>query len=413
MAECSPSGATPQSKDRRTFPTLYDLLPGYLPMPEFGPANSTLSRYIVRHRAKTGWWAHLDKYIVSLLKAWYGDAANVDNDFGFGWLPRISGDHSHQGYWLEMADGRMDGLFVMGQNPAVGAPNAALERRALANLEWLVVRDMVEVETATFWKDSPEVRRGELQPEQVKTEVFFFPAAGHAEKDGTFTNTQRLLQWHEKAIEPPGDCRSDGWFVHELGKRLKARAARDTRPWNDGLRALTWDYPTRGPHGEPDTEAVLREINGSLTPQPRLDQPEPRYENVAGFTDLAADGSTACGCWIYAGVLPRPDENRARARAAKDRMATDGATRGRPIDASSTTARPRGLTDSRGAKPRSSCGGTATPAAGPDSTRRISQPRKRRRTAPRLTPSEMRRRPATSRSSCMTTGWRGSGRRRA
>ena len=146
------------------IPTLYDLLPGYLPMPESGPANSTLNRYIVRHRAKTGWWAHLDKYIVSLLKAWYGDAANVDNDFGFGWLPRISGDHSHQGYWLEMADGRMDGLFVMGQNPAVGAPNAALERRALANLEWLVVRDMVEVETATFWKDSPEVRRGELQP---------------------------------------------------------------------------------------------------------------------------------------------------------------------------------------------------------------------------------------------------------
>ena len=119
----------------------------------------------------------------------------------------------------------MDGLFVMGQNPAVGAPNAGLERRALANLEWLVVRDMVEVETATFWKDSPEVRRGELQPKQVKTEVFFFPAAGHAEKDGTFTNTQRLLQWHEKAIEPAGDCRSDGWFIHELGKRLKARAA--------------------------------------------------------------------------------------------------------------------------------------------------------------------------------------------
>ena len=297
------------------IPTLYDLLPGYLPMPEFGPANSTLNRYIVRHRAKTGWWAHLDKYIVSLLKAWYGDAANVDNDFGFGWLPRISGDHSHQGYWLEMADGRMDGLFVMGQNPAVGAPNAALERRALANLEWLVVRDMVEVETATFWKDSPEVRRGELQPEQVKTEVFFFPAAGHAEKDGTFTNTQRLLQWHEKAIEPAGDCRSDGWFIHELGKRLKARAARDTRPYNDGLRALTWDYPTRGPHGEPDTEAVLREINGYCVD--RGSQPEPRYEHVTGFTDLAADGSTACGCWIYAGVFPRPDENRARDRAAE------------------------------------------------------------------------------------------------
>ena len=100
----------------------------------------------------------------------------------------------------------MDGLFVMGQNPAVGAPNAALERRALAKLKWLVVRDMVEVETATFWKDSPEVERGELRTAEIETEVFFFPAAGHAEKDGTFTNTQRLLQWHEKAVDPPGDA---------------------------------------------------------------------------------------------------------------------------------------------------------------------------------------------------------------
>ena len=303
------------------IPTLYDLLPGYLPMPEFGAANSTLGRYIVRHRAKTGWWAHLDKYIVSLLKAWYGDAASVDNDFGFGWLPRISGDHSHQGYWLEMADGRMDGLFVMGQNPAVGAPNAALERRALANLEWLVVRDMVEVETATFWKDSPEVRRGELRPEQIKTEVFFFPAAGHAEKDGSSptpsgccSGTRRRSS--RRAIADPTVGSSTS-----LASDSKRVRPRDTRPCNDGLRALTWDYPTRGPHGEPDAEAVLREINGYRTsraahsPMPTT-RPEPRYENVTGFTDLAADGSTACGCWIYAGVFPRPDENRARARAA-------------------------------------------------------------------------------------------------
>src|SRR5262245_28616823 len=207
------------------IPTLYDLLPGYLPMPAFGADSATLGRYVVRHRARAGGWANVDKYIVSLLKAWYGDAASRDNDFGFGWLPRISGDHSHQGYWLEMADGRMDGLFVMGQNPAVGAPNAKLERTALARLKWLVVRDMVEVETATFWKDSPEVTAGEVTPEAIGTEVFFFPAAGHAEKNGTFTNTQRMLQWHERAVDPPGDCRSDAWFVYHLGRRLKARAA--------------------------------------------------------------------------------------------------------------------------------------------------------------------------------------------
>jgi formate dehydrogenase major subunit len=297
------------------IPTLYDLLPGYLPMPAHGPDSSTLGRYIVRHRTRTGWWSNFDKYIVSLLKAWYGDAATRANDFGFAWMPRISGDHSHQGYWLDMADGKMDGLFVMGQNPAVGGPNAALERRALARLDWLVVRDMVEVETATFWKDSPEVISGVLRPDRIGTEVFFFPAAGHAEKSGTFTNTQRMLQWHERAVEPPGECRSDLWFVFELGCRLKAKAAIDTRPWNEGLRALTWDYPTVGRHGEPTAEAVLREINGYRVE--RGSQTEPLYEHVQSFTELAADGSTSCGCWIYSGVFPAPGQNRARARQAR------------------------------------------------------------------------------------------------
>jgi formate dehydrogenase major subunit len=289
------------------IPTLYDLLPGYLPMPAFGSESATLHRYIARHRTSAGGWAHFDKYIVSLLKAWYGRAADASNDFGFRWLPRISGDHSHQGYWLEMADGRMDGLFVMGQNPAVGAPNAALERRALGRLKWLVVRDLVEVETATFWRDSPEVRSGELSPRDIGTEVFFFPAAGHAEKDGCFTNTQRMLQWHEKAVGPPGDCRSDAWFVFHLGRRLKAKAEADPSLSSAGLRALTWDYPTAGKDDEPDAEAILREINGFhvLT-----------GEHLSGFADLAADGSTACGCWIYSGVMPAPGMNRARGRAA-------------------------------------------------------------------------------------------------
>jgi formate dehydrogenase major subunit len=312
------------------IPTLYDLLPGYLPMPEYGPDSATLSRYVARYRKAAGVWSLFDTFIVSLLRAWYGEAATADSDFGFGWLPRISGDHSHQGYWLEMADGRMDGLFVMGQNPAVGAPNAALERRALRRLQWLVVRDMVEVETATFWKDSPEVQAGEIAPAQIGTEVFFFPAAGHAEKAGSFTNTQRLVQWHEKAVDPPGQSRSDAWFVFELGRRLKTRAERDPQPWNDGLRALTWDYPATGPHGEPDAEAVLREINGwrvdaaeetgttaaRSTAQAGRTSNRSARRSLPTFTQLAADGSTACGCWIYAGVFSG-GVNRARGRDAR------------------------------------------------------------------------------------------------
>ena len=195
------------------IPTLFDILPGYLAMPRFGPDSATLSAYIDKYRDATGGWSNLDKYIVSLLKAYYGDAATSANDFGFGWLPRLTGDHSHQGYWLDMMDGKVEGLFVMGQNPAVAGPNSRLERKALANLKWLVVRDMVETETASFWYDSPEVERGELATGTIGTEVFLLPAAGHAEKEGCFTNTQRLLQWHEKAVDPPGDARSESWFI--------------------------------------------------------------------------------------------------------------------------------------------------------------------------------------------------------
>ncbi|PYQ57758.1 MAG: formate dehydrogenase, partial [Acidobacteria bacterium] len=122
--------------------------------------ETSLRVYLEHHQCAAGWWHNIDKYIVSLLKAYYGDAAKKENDFGFEWLPKLTGDHSHFGYWLDMADGKLDGLFVMGQNPAVGAPNAKLERMALRKLKWLVVRDMVETETATFWRDSPEVMSG-------------------------------------------------------------------------------------------------------------------------------------------------------------------------------------------------------------------------------------------------------------
>lgn len=280
-------------------PTLYDILPGYIPMPFFEADSHKLKDYIKKHRASTGWWHNFDKYIVSILKAWYGEAAAEDNDWGFNWLPRVTGDHSHFGYWLDMADAKLEGLFVMGQNPAVGAANSRLERKAMAQLKWLVVREMVETETAAFWHDGPEIERGELRPEDIGTEIFFLPAAGHAEKDGSFTNTQRLIQFHQQAVDPPGDCRSELWFMYHLGRRLKAKAADDRRPRNTGLRALTWDYGTHGQHAEPNIREVLREINGYTVGDGK---------HVAGYRDLAADGSTACGCWIYSGIFPTPDD---------------------------------------------------------------------------------------------------------
>ena len=291
------------------IPTLYDIMPGYLPMPNIEAGTHTLATYIEQNGAHTGWWHNIDKYTVSLLKAWYGDKATAANDYGYDWLPRLTGDHSHQGYWLDMDDGRMEGLFVFGQNPAVGAPNSRLERRAMAKLDWLVVRDLVEIETASFWYDSREVERGELRPEDVKTEVFLMPAASHVEKAGCFTNTQRLLQWREKAVDPPGDARSDLWFVYHLGRRLKEKAARDPRPRNAGLNALTWDYGTEAPHDEPVVEEVLQEINGRRIADNTL---------LSGFRELKADGSTASGCWIYSGVFPEPGRNRANERQSRD-----------------------------------------------------------------------------------------------
>ena len=288
------------------IPTLNDLLPGYLPMPS--QDDKSLAKWIETHKSPKGWWFNIDKYIVSLLKAYYGDAATKANDFGFQWLPRLTGDHSHFGYWLDMADGKLEGLFVMGQNPAVGAPNARLERKALSKLKWLVVRDLVEIETASFWLDSPEIANGELRTDEIDTEVFLFPAASHVEKAGTFTNTQRLLQWREQAIEPPGDARSELHFIYHLGRLLKEKAT--DAPRDAGLRALTWDYPCVAQtllsvraNDEPDPEAVLREIHGSSKDGP-----------IKHFGELKNDGSTSCGCWIYSGVFD--GENKANGRNA-------------------------------------------------------------------------------------------------
>jgi formate dehydrogenase major subunit len=290
-------------------PTLFDILPGYLSMPKFGEESKTLANYIAKYKPRTGWWNNFDKYIVSFLKAYYGEGATAENDFGFNWLPRVTGDHSHQGYWLDMMDGKMEGLFVMGQNPAVAGPNSGMERRALAKLKWLVVREMVETETASFWYESPEVKSGELRTEDIQTEVFLMPAAGHAEKAGTFTNTQRLLQWRQKAVEPPGDCQNETAFMFQLGRILKEKARKDPRPRNAGLNALTWDYRTEGNRDEPDNEQVLQEINGYTVADKKL---------VPGFSALKADGSTACGCWIYSGVFPEEGRNRANERDSKD-----------------------------------------------------------------------------------------------
>ncbi len=296
------------------IPTLYDLLPGYLPMPRGREGDFALRDYIESDRAPRGWWSFFDVYIVSLLKAWFGDAATAENDYGFGRLPKITGNHSHFPTMMRALDGGLEGLFVMGQNPAVGSQHSGLQRRALASLDWLVVRDLSEIETASFWRDSPEVRSGELEPEDIDTEVFLMPAASHVEKEGSFTNTQRLVQWRDKALEPPGDARSELWFMHHLAKRVKERYAGSDEERDWPITNLRWDYPEHGELAEPDAEAVLREVNGY--------DAESR-EPLSSFTDLRDDGSTVCGCWIYSGIY-KDGVNQARRRDPGDLEAPGG-----------------------------------------------------------------------------------------
>ena len=273
------------------IPTLYNLLPGYLPMPR-AKHDKDFETYNDLNESPSGWWGEFRKYSVSLMKAWYGDAARAENGYCFDYLPAINGDHSHMNTVAEMADGAVQGYFVMGENPVVGTVNGPLHREGLRALEWLVVRDFQLTETAEFWREAPEIQRGEVRTEDIATEVFFFPAAAHTEKDGSFTNTQRLLQWHSKAIDPPGDCRSELDFIFKLGQRLKRLYAESQAPKDRPIRDMTWDYPVKGKHDEPDAEAVLREINGYTIADGKP---------VDGFTDLKDDGSTACGCWIYSG----------------------------------------------------------------------------------------------------------------
>ena len=273
------------------IPTLYNVLPSYIPMPH-PQGHATLAEFVAKNGPQQGAWGELKSYMTSLLKAWWGDHATEENDFCFGHLPRINGDHSVYPTMLRMIEGKCRGYFLVGENPAVGNANARIQREALASLDWLVVRDTQEIESAAFWYDSPEIDAGLTRPEDIGTEVFFLPAAAHTEKDGCFTNTQRLLQWREKAVEPPGDSRSDLHWIFDLGQRIRRKLRASTDPRDRPILELTWNYPTEGPRGEPRADAVLQEIGG-------------RHADgtfVGRYQELADDGSTTCGSWLHAGI---------------------------------------------------------------------------------------------------------------
>jgi formate dehydrogenase major subunit len=157
------------------------------------------------------------------------------------------------------------------------------------------------------------VLNGTWKTQDIKTEVFLFPSAQIAETEGSLTNTQRLIQWHDKATDPPGDARSDSWFTHQLALRLKKLYANSTRPEDEPFQRLTWDFdfdpgsepPDSRIQGEPDAKKILLEINGydSSSKKP-----------LSGFALLKDDGSTTAASWIYTGVMDGDGNNRAASR---------------------------------------------------------------------------------------------------
>jgi formate dehydrogenase-N alpha subunit len=295
------------------YALLFHILPGYLGVPQ--NTDTTLAKYLERLTPVTkdptslNWWSNYPKYIVSLTKAWWGNAATTDNEFAFHNLPKIQAgqNYSHIALFEAMDAGNIKGLMVWGQNPAVGGPDANLERRAMDRLDWMVVADMWQTETANFWK------RPGADPAKINTEVFLLPAVGSFEKEGSVTNSGRWMQWRYKGADGPGEAMDDLWMLDQFAKKLKALYAAEGGPGAKIISDLTWDYGAE----HPDVRAVAREINGyDLTTGKLLDS----------FTGLKADGTTTSGNWLYCNSYVEPDKepdapipgNRASRRSLED-----------------------------------------------------------------------------------------------
>jgi formate dehydrogenase major subunit len=298
---------------------LFHSLPGYLQAP--ATAMQTLETYLEKATPKSNdplsanWMQNTPKYLTSLLKAWWGKQATRENEFAYPYLPKMAGDYSYVAMFEAMYAGKIKGLFCFGMNPAVGGPNSNKAREALGKLDWLVAVDLFETDTSVVWK------RPGVDPSTIKTEVFLLPAAASVEKEGSVCNSGRWAQWRYKAVDPPGEGKSDTWIVSRLVTELK-KAYTAGGAFPDPIRHLTWDYgQDTDPHGEPDIHKVAKEINGYFTEDREIDGKVYKAgTQVPGFALLQADGSSACGCWIYCASYPGPNktDNRMARRKASD-----------------------------------------------------------------------------------------------
>ncbi len=233
-------------------------------------------------QASGNWWANRPKYVVSMLKAWW---PSVPKAASYDYLPKRHKDMSHISLFEDMLNGLIEGLFVWGSNPAVTGPNADRERSAFDKLDWMVVCDLFETETATFWK------RPGLNPGTIGTEVFLLPGAAFYEKKGSVTNSGRLAQWKDKACDPPGDAGDELEILTDLGDEIRSLYSGSGLDKDKPIKDLNWPYDPR--LGSDLTEGVAREIHGYLLSTGAL---------VTNFTALKDDETTACGNWLYSGT---------------------------------------------------------------------------------------------------------------
>lgn len=280
-------------------------LPGYLANPS--DKETSLVQFIEAKTPKLlqagqmNYWSNYSKFFVSYLKSMYGPNATAENQFGYDWMPKIDGAQDVLALFERMHQGKLTGFFCQGFNPLASVPHAAKLGQALAKLKYLVVMDPLATETAEFWKPFGEYH--EVNPAEVKTEVFRLPANLFAEQEGSFTNSGRVIQWRWSGADAPGETKGDAEIMAALFLKLRDMYADGQGANSEPLKKLYWPY--RIPN-KPSPEELAKEVSGVALADV-LDLKDPTKvlakagEQLAGFAQLRDDGSTSCGNWIYSG----------------------------------------------------------------------------------------------------------------
>ena len=287
---------------------LYHIIPGYMAMPvadwqtleDYNKANTPRSN----DPMSANWWQNKPKYLASLLKAWFGENATPENDFGYGMVPKLEKgeDYSYLFLFDRMYRGNIRGGFIFGLNPMNSVPNSNKLRKAMDKLDWLVTVDVHNTETTDNW------RRPGIDPKTVKTEIFLLPSAHRLEKDGSVTNSGRWLLWHYKAIEPPGRARTFGYSIIEIMNRVRSLYGKESGNYPDPIMKLDWPRTY-------DAEEMAKKINGFFTRDVKIgDKQYRKGQLVPSFTALTDDGSTSSFNWLYTGSYTEAAGNKAKRR---------------------------------------------------------------------------------------------------